>query len=306
MKWQNKAKIMKTCSRLPIGAHLYKFLQRTFGRLDANPMSRIPNQIEMAHWIRDRGMAIEGHTFFEVGTGHKPIVPIGFFLSGAKSIITVDLHKRLDFGFLKKILCYLSVNQKKLKTIYYEVTEPTIFRERFNLLDRLKEKPQTFLTEANIQYLAPADAADTGLPDGSIDYHLSCTVLEHIPLDIIKNIFLEARRILKDDGSAIHSIDLSDHFQHQDRSITKINFLRFTDQQWESIAGNEFAYCNRLRSSDFLRLFSELSFKIIQNASEINDESMKSIKNGFLIDGKFSPYSLEDICTTFLRIMLKK
>jgi len=39
---------------------------------------------------------VEGKTFFEVGTGHNPIVPIGFFLCGAEKIVTVDLHRRLD------------------------------------------------------------------------------------------------------------------------------------------------------------------------------------------------------------------
>ena len=49
-----------------------------------------------------------------------------------------------------------------------------------DLIDRLKEMPEKFLSEANIQYLAPADAADTGLSDASVDYHISTTVFEHI------------------------------------------------------------------------------------------------------------------------------
>jgi len=304
MKWQNKAKIMKICASLYKGDEVYKVLQKTFGHLDANPLPRITTQIEIARWILDQGMKIEGYKFFEVGTGHNPIVPIGFFLSGAKSVITVDLHRRLDFGLMKKALFWIAEHSKKLKSIYRGVTNPDVLRERFDLLERLQDMPQTFIAEANIQYLAPADAADTGMPDGSVDYYLSCTVLEHIPLEVLKNIFIEARRILKNDGAAIHFIDLSDHFQHQDQSITKINFLRFTDEQWQRIAGNEFAYCNRLRASDFLRLFSELSFKVIRNESEMDNESKASIKDGFLIDEKFSSYSLDDLCTTTLRIML--
>jgi hypothetical protein len=89
---------MKVCASLPIGDRIYKFVQKNFGRLNANVMSRLPTQIEMARWILDQGMAIEGKRFLEVGTGHKPIVPIGFFLSGAEQIITVDLNRRLDFG----------------------------------------------------------------------------------------------------------------------------------------------------------------------------------------------------------------
>lgn len=306
MKWQNKAKIMRICASLPMGNKVYKVLQKTLGRLDANPLSRITMQIEMARWIRDQNMAIENNIFFELGTGHKPIVPIGFFLSGAKSVITVDIHRKLDFGLMKKTLFWIAEHRKKLKSIYHEITNPDILRGRFDLLERLQDSPQKFIEEANIQYLAPFDAADTSMPDGFLDYHLSYAVLEHIPLNVLKNIFIEARRILKNDGVAIHFIDLSDHFQHQDQSITKINFLRFTDEQWQRIAGNEFAYCNRLRASDFLHLFSKLSFKIIRNESEIDNESKASIKNGFLIDEKFSSCSLDDLCTTTLRIIFKK
>jgi len=49
------------------------------------------------------------------------------------------------------------------------------------LIGSLKGKLEKFLPEANIQYLAPAEA-DTGLPDASIDYHISTTVFAHIPV----------------------------------------------------------------------------------------------------------------------------
>ena len=67
---------------------------------------------------------------------------------------------------------------------------------------------------------------------------------------------------MKDDGITIHFIDLSDHFQHQDKSITSINFLHYSEKEWERIAGNQFAYCNRLRAGDYLALFEEAGFDV--------------------------------------------
>jgi len=90
MHWQYKAKIMKTCVLLSAGSELYKFIQKTFGRLKADLMSRIPVQIEMARWILDMGGKIEGKKFFEVGTGHNPVVLIGFFLCGAEQVMSID------------------------------------------------------------------------------------------------------------------------------------------------------------------------------------------------------------------------
>ena len=70
-----------------------------------------------------------------------------------------------------------------------------------------------------------------------MDYHISTTVFEHIPRADIARILKEAKRILKKGGVAIHFIDLSDHFQHQDKSITRINFLRYSDEEWDKIGG---------------------------------------------------------------------
>jgi hypothetical protein len=251
---------MKTCALLPAGGGIYRFIQKTFGRLKANPMSRIPAQIEMARWIFDMGGKVEGKTFFEVGTGHNPIIPIGFFLCGAEKVVTVDLHRRLDFGILKKSLVWMAKNRDEICGYYDGVANPQIapqrnrlrisqgkqitqINERMDLIDSLKLNPKKFLSEANIVYLAPADAANIDLPDESVDYHISTTVFEHIPGEAIKRILKEAKLILKKDGVAIHFIDLSDHFQHQDKSITGINFLRYSGKEWDRIADNEVAYC---------------------------------------------------------------
>jgi len=83
---------------------------------------------------------------------------------------------------------------------------------------------------------------------------------------------------------AIHFIDLSDHFKHQDKSITSINFLRYSDEEWDKIAGNEFVYCNRLRASDYLVLFKEAGFDICRHEIQEDEEARKSIRNGFMVD----------------------
>jgi len=277
-----------------------------FGRLKAEPVSRIPAQIEMMRWILDMGGKVAGKTFFEVGTGHNPIVPIGFFLGGAEKVITVDLHRRLDWGILKKSLVWMAGNRDEILGYYDGLVEKTIFDERMDLIDRLKEMPQKCLSEVNIQYLAPADAADTGLADASVDYHISTTVFEHIPRADIVRILKEAKRILKKDGVAIHFIDLSDHFQHQDKSITRINFLRYSEKEWDKIAGNEFAYCNRLRASDYFVLFEASGFDVCRKEVQEDKEARRSMEDGFVVDERFRDYNVDDLCATGLRVALKE
>jgi SAM-dependent methyltransferase len=273
-----KSKNYENIIQYAYGVLLYKFLQKKFGRLTSDPMPNIKKQIEIANWLLQYNIPIEGKTFFEVGTGHNAIVPVGFFLSGAKRVVTVDLYRRLDYNIMKNSLFYLAKNRHLLKSLYSNITNSTMLNERLDLLLEHWSTPRQFFKIANIQYLAPLDAANTTLLDNSIDYHISTNVLEHIPREVLRNIFIEAKRILKDKGIAIHFIDMSDHFQHQDNSISRINFLRFSDNDWANIAGNQFAYCNRLRASDYITLFNELRFDIVKVEKTVDENSKKNPK----------------------------
>lgn len=95
------------------------------------------------------------------------------------------------------------------------------------------------------------------------------------------------------------------HFQHQDKSITKINFLRYSDEKWKRIAGNQFAYYNRLSISDYLALFKEAGFDVIRQEAYEDEEARKSLADGFSIDDMFCGYSVDDLYVTQLRVALK-
>ncbi len=49
----------------------------------------------MCRWLAAAGKGIRGGRIMEVGTGHVPVVPIGFFLAGAAQTITVVVAYRL-------------------------------------------------------------------------------------------------------------------------------------------------------------------------------------------------------------------
>lgn len=130
----------------------------------------------MARCILEKGGKMEVKTFFEVGTGHNPIVPVGFFLCGAEKVGTIDLHRRLDFGILEKSLAWMAENRGEICGYYDGIAESAVFNKRMNLIGGLRRSPENLLSKANIVYLAPADASDMGLPDESVDYHISTTV----------------------------------------------------------------------------------------------------------------------------------
>lgn len=306
MKWKHKATIMKTMARLPLGEVIYKFGQKRFGRLNGDPMMRLPVQADLVQRVRSAGSTVVGKILLEVGSGHVPLAPIGFFLSGAEKIITVDLHRRIDWQMTRYALEWMAANRSVWERLYLGFCPETIFRDRVALLERCQRNPREFLKLANIEYLAPADAAFLDLPDASIDFHFSITTLEHIPEPVIAAIFEEAKRVLRPTGMALHLIDPSDHFQHMDRSISAINFLQYSDDEWADIGGNQFAYCNRMRASDYVALFTRQSWKIAHSTVVVDEGSVRALKGGFAVSERFRKYGIEDMATTELNVVLTR
>jgi hypothetical protein len=302
VNWKYKAGIMKLITFLPFNEKIYILGQKFFGRLYVDPTQRISLHIEIAQLLKKNGKEIEGKTFFEVGSGHELIVPLCYYLNGAEQVITVDLNLRLDVDIFKKSLAWFVENRSSLMSMYAHLANESIFNERMNVIDRLKEDPIKLLSEANIKYLAPADASNTNLKDSVIDYHISTVVFEHISKDNLCSIMKEARRILKKDGAAVHLIDLSDHFEHQDSTISEINFLKYSEKEWRNIAGNQFAYTNRLRRNDFEKIFTSQGFDIIEQISVIDPNSKQSLSNGFLVHEDYEKFSIDDLCTTKLTV----
>ncbi len=114
-----------------------------------------------------------------------------------------------------------------------------------------------------ISYDAPIDMAATDFADSSFDICISTNTLEHIPVTALEAIMRELRRVLKPGGVISAQIDYSDHYAHTDHSITKLNFLRFSEPQWKK-HNHRFFFQNRLRHNHYRRIFAEAGFEILQ------------------------------------------
>jgi ubiquinone/menaquinone biosynthesis C-methylase UbiE len=115
-----------------------------------------------------------------------------------------------------------------------------------------------------ISYNAPSDAKRTGLHPESIDVVVSTNTLEHIPKEDIVGILCEMKRILKPGGFISSKIDYSDHYAATDRNIDRLNYLKFSDAEWDKYNHSNH-YQNRLRHHDYRKIFEEAGFKTIKN-----------------------------------------
>jgi hypothetical protein len=303
MTWKTKARITRTCAQLPGAERWYRLIQAHFGRLKGNPESRLAATLEMVALLRKHELPLQGR-YMEVGTGHVPVVPLGLFLAGARDTWTFDLNRRLDPEMTLRALAWIAEHEDYVASTFAPFVNDSEVRTRLRRLRGITDLTR-LLEAARIHYAAPADAAKTGLPDHSIDCHFSVTTLEHITPGTVGGIFREARRVLAADGVALHFIDPSDHFAHTDKSISQINFLRFTEAEWQRIAGNRFAYCNRLRASDYARVFSEAELNIADEQRVVDPHSVALLQQAFPVDMRFIGYAETDLCTTRYNVLLK-
>ena len=306
MNWRIKAAIQKVSDRLPYGERLYTVLQKRLGTLDDDPGFRLPHAATILRMLGQVGFSPVDKSFLEVGTGHRLIVPLGLFLAGARRVHTLDLHTRLDYevcsGNLRRLV---HDSETYWERLFKHLIPRDMWEERMALVRKHVGRPQEFLKAAGISYLAPADAARTGLPDGSVDCHFSVTTLEHIPQPVLVDIMLEARRLLAPGGLSVHLVDPEDHFHEQDPSINSINFLRYSSEQWERIAGNQFGFTNRLRASQYMDLFGETGFEVVAQEKAVDEDALTDLETGFALHPDFQGFEAEDICTNKLRVVLK-
>jgi hypothetical protein len=284
-------------------------MQRYFGGLKKpfNPIHHFETGVGIVKKIQKYGYKTTGKTFFEVGTGRVPLLPVAFWLCGAGKTITIDLNPYMRNELVKDMLSFIRTYENEIKNIFGNLLD----NERFNLLiDKSKMtdiNKNDILNLCQIEYISPGDAAKTKLNDNCVNYHVSHTVYEHIPLNIIQNILIEGNRIVTQDGLFINRIDYGDHFSYMDRNISVINFLQFDDKTWEKYAGNRYMYMNRARHDEFVELFKMVGHDFLEIEPMKNETVFKKLENGeFKLDKKFEAKSNEILSITGAWFITKK
>lgn len=302
MHWKTRAFIQNAVSFLPdsLSYPSYYFIQRNFGRLRRlSPTERYEAGAKIWKRLRDINYNPVGKVFFEVGTGRVPTVPLSFWLMGAEKTITVDLNPYLRPELVREQIAYTAEHQEEVRAIFGSYLIEDRLQQLVSLSAEKNLPLDKFLKTCGIEYLAPADAAKTSLPAGSIDVHMSFTVFEHIPREILEAILKEGNRIVRAGGIFIHYIDYSDHFSHTDNTISPINFLQFPDREWARLSGNRYMYVNRLRHDDFLKLYEDVGHKVVACEPIINPEVAKLLQTGKVtLNSRFAQKSPEILSTT--------
>lgn len=304
MNWRVKGLIQKVLGAIPGGEWINDSLQKTVGDL-----SQFENNIDakvrkdwgpLVSHMRETGLQPEGLEYVEVGTGWYPTLPFCYALAGARLCHTYDitrhLNEKLTFRVLQTLERHLPLIASASGRPFEQVQKTYTSLRGCSTLAQL-------LQGAGIDYVAPGDAARTGLPAQSVDVVYSNSVLEHIPGAVILGILKEARRILKPTGATVHSVACNDHYAHFDRSITFINYLQYTESEW-GVWNTKFLYQNRLRPQDFLRLVEEAGLHVVLKKQNPRPDLLEKLPQ-MKIAPEFSHYSKEELCSTYIDFVAK-
>ena len=299
MDWRVKGMIQKTLGVVPGGERINDLLQKTLGdlkRFESNTDAKVKNDWgPLVSHMREVGLSPQDLDYVEVGSGWYPTLPLCYALAGAKRCLTYDIRRHMSEELTFRVLRSLERHLPHIASVSGQPVQQVMALHAS--LMNCHTLPELLKT-ARIEYLAPGDAADTKLPPQSVDVVYSNSVLEHVPAEVIRRIFREAKRILKPDGVTVHSVACNDHYAHFDRNITFINYLQYGEGEWDWW-NTKFLYQNRLRPQDFLRLVQESGLNVVLTKQKPRPDLLAKLP-GMKIAPEFARYSAEELCSTFI------
>lgn len=296
MNWKITAAIQRCCAALPFGGEAIHYaMQRSAGGLrhGINLHTYFVTAAEVVKQLRSLDVQMDGARVMEIGTGQALGAPIAFYLCGAETIHTFDLRRHLKPSLVMESLQRSLRKLSEIQNIFFPLTEGRKLESRLKRLTAVSNL-QELMSVAHIHYRAPADATATGLPDRSIDIQFSNNVFEHVPGETLQRMLIEGSRVLSERGIAYHIINPADHFARNDRRITTINFLQFSESQWKKLAGNQFAYHSRLRASEYRRIYRDAGHEILAWRETEDLAALELLKSGFALHSDFHD-SLEQL-----------
>jgi SAM-dependent methyltransferase len=251
-------------------------------------------------WLREIFGTLEAKRILEIGSGWELLLPMLFSLCRTERVYLTDLTALLDkYTLLGGLESFRHNRQRILDTLDLA---PEEFDGKFG--GDIDSEDQ-FLEANHFVYLAPCDCRHLSLGDSSLDAITSRSVFEHIPRPVIEEILKECYRLLTPGGLVCHFIDNSDHWEHGDKSIPRVNFLRFTDRAFRVTYLNSLNYQNRLRHSEYVEMLQACGFEILRAERNVDPSALEALKT-IPLAPQFQKFPAEDLATMDSYLLARK
>ena len=301
MRWLAKAALQRGLGALPQGERLNYVFQRhvlrSFPVGDAGLKQKFARALNHLALYEEHGPGVPAAeaTFFEFGAGWDLAIPVAFALLGVAHQVVIDIRPSARPELVSDTIAAFERLRPEL-----EQTGERPLRDLGGPVASVAELGPRF----GIRYLAPCDARATGLPAGSVDFVSSTDTCEHIPREDLAAIFAECRRLLRPGGAFSCRIDLQDHYAYFDHSLSRYNFLRFSDRTW-ALVNSPIHFQNRLRAPEYLGLVRDAGFELVVDNPSGPSEPGRAELQALPLAERFRGYSIEDLGVTILSFVAR-
>jgi SAM-dependent methyltransferase len=302
MRWQMKCLVDNCKGLVPFQDTVRRLKRRVipYQPIFSRGEYAIEEGLIQVQWLQEALGTLEGKRILEVGSGWELLVPMLFSLCRAERVYLTDLTALIDRYTLAGGLESFRRNRERiLRTLAIASKE---FDGKFG--DSIVSQKE-FLESHGLVYLAPCDCRQLSLADSSLDAITSRSVFEHIPRPVIAAIFKESYRLLAPGGMVCHFIDNSDHWAHGDRSISRVNFLKFSDRAFRLTYLNSLNYQNRLRHSEYIGLLKTAGFEIVRAQGTADPAALAALKT-LPLAPQFRQFTPEDLSTMDSYLLARK
>lgn len=303
MNWKIKALLMDIFSCVPFGAHLHYGMQRHITKslpssdaMFAKIVGQAKRHVEA--FERNHRGKIEEASFYEFGAGWELGIPLSFYCLGVRKQTVIDIRSNLRVDLVNATIDTLRrVGENLGLHRFPERCLPTGSRQA-----GIRALQEWY----GIQYMAPCDARNSGLREGSFDFISSSSTMEHIPAVDIPPVLKECRRLLKEDGVMSFLIDYKDHYSYCDQAIGPFNFLRYSVDWWKLYSPSLY-YQNRMRHCDYGGMFSREKLGVLEEEIIEPSEAELQPLRALVLDPMFrTRYTFEELSHCGAHVVLSK
>lgn len=302
MRWIAKAALQNVLAVVPKGQDVNHRLQRKLTRsLPGNDdYFRLKARKALWHFRafqRHHRSLVQRAAFLEFGAGWDLIGPLIIYGLGIDDQVVLDATLMLHFDLVAHSIRQYAALAAELEAAWGRTLRP-LGEPVVRTVEELKER-------FGISYRAPCDAAATGLPSNSLDFVSSTSTLQHIPEEQIAPILTECRRLLRPSGLMSCHIDMPDGFSHFDHTLSPYNFLKFSDRTW-ALVNSPFYFQNRLRARDFVALFNDAGFDVVERELAPPNEEELAELGDLRLAQRFRSYSLDELAVKQISLVAVK
>lgn len=282
LPWWLKIGSKIVLARLPISYGLWKKVGLfELGRMDQAefPLKSVQRHLDHLEHVGLKKPE-PGFSYLEMGPGDSIASALVAKALGAGKIYLLDIgdFATRDLSTYTRIANYIRSQGYKLEVDLFSF--------------------QTILDTCNITYLTNGLESWKEIPDNSVDFCWSQSVLEHVGRYEFLYTFEELHRVLRPTGLSCHTVDLADHFEHA------LHNLRFSEGIWESdFMTKSGFYTNRLRRCEMMELFRKAGFDPHEVWTHSWPEGLPTPREKF--HPYFQQFSDEELSLTSFAVVLE-